>query len=182
MLKKVRRPVKEPEESEEFQTSQKKQEGGNDVMPSNDSTNLVTNVVPFSCHSSSISTEKLSFNAVSTYPQEGWQEAIIQSVESTTPVKTKRGECSRAKLKLFLQGQRINLYQNLLLINSPNSVIMQLIDACIQPDENRQQYNLMNLVNHEVFVRIQKNVKGERTFYNVVEVKPLEANLEGEEG
>lgn len=208
MLKKVRRPVEKPVENEESQTSQLKQEGGNEVMSPNNSTsidtkvqtskmkqerrndlmssihstNLDTNIVPFSNDSSSTSNVLRCFNAALTLPQEGWQEAIIQSVESTTPVKTKRGECNRIKVDFFLQDQQIQLVQNILLINLPNYPIMQLIDACIQPDENRRQYNLMNLVNHEVFVRIQKNVKGERTFYNVVEVKPLEANIEGELG
>ncbi|AMW97932.1 hypothetical protein [Rummeliibacillus stabekisii] len=108
------------------------------------------------------------------FEENKWHPATILSVEPIKPIKLKNDSlCQRVKFKWFLQDQQINLIDNVLLLNYPDSVIMQVIDACIQPNENRSQFNLLNLMKRQVMVRIEKTEKDNRSYFNVVEVKPL---------
>lgn len=109
---------------------------------------------------------------VSSLYKEGWHKATILAVEPIKPIKLKNDSlCQRAKFKWFLQDQQINLIDNVLLVNYQDSVIIQVIDSCIQPNENRSQFDLVNLVNRQVMVRVEKSKKS--NYFNVVEVKPL---------
>lgn len=116
-------------------------------------------------------------NAAQSPYEEGWHKATILAVEPTKPIKLKNDFlCQRAKFKWFLQDQQINLIDNVLLVHYQDSVIMQVINSCIQPNENRSQFDLLNLVNRQVMVRIDKTEKDNRSYFNVVEVKPLKNN------
>lgn len=114
-------------------------------------------------------------NTVDYLYREGWHKATILAVEPTKPTQLKDGSlCQRAKFKWFLQDQQINLIDNVLLVHYQDSVIMQVINSCIQPNENRSQFDLLNLVNRQVMVRVEKSKKS--NYFNVVEVKPLKNN------
>ena len=114
-------------------------------------------------------------NTVDYLYREGWHQATILAVEPTKPTQLKDGSlCQRAKFKWFLQDQQINLIDNVLLVHHQDSVIMQVINSCIQPNENRSQFDLLNLVNRQVMVRVEKSKKS--NYFNVVEVKPLKNN------
>lgn len=110
------------------------------------------------------------------FEENKWYHATISKLKEVAPVQIKSGSCRRVETGLFIHELQRNLKNYFLILSYPNSVIMQLIDACIQPNENRSHFDLLNLVNRQVLIRIEKTEKDNRSYFNVVEVKPLKNN------